>query len=157
MKEPYLATAMRLSLPTAVDEPNNNREELLKEIEKLESEIADFQNDMSDEPSVTPPSVEKRYLEWPGKRSVMKPVESGFGFQYSPFKIWNNYSNKANGYGRHRNEPFKRWAEFVGKRHLSGNRPFVNRKRWYEFVGKRYDPALYMWFPKRYMGFYEKN
>ena len=138
---------MRLSLPNIAEE--TNREELLKEIEELESEIAaGLSEDFSKQTPVTPPLIEKRYLEWPGKRSG-KPSEGEFGVDYRPMKIWNNYRTMVR--RSHRREPLKKWAEFVGKRYISENRPFVDRKRWYEFVGKRYDPILYMGFPKRYI------
>ena len=59
---------MRLSMPNVAEE--SNREELLKEIEKLESDIAaGLSDEFSKEAPVTPPLIEKRYLEWPGKRS----------------------------------------------------------------------------------------
>ena len=156
IKEPYLATAMRLSMPNVAEE--SNREELLKEIEKLESDIAaGLSDDFSKEAPVTPPLIEKRYLEWPGKRSG-NPSNNEFGVDYRPIKIWNRYSDKTMAHRSHRQrDPKKKWAEFVGKRFMSENRPLVDRKRWYEFVGKRYDPILYMGFPKRYMELIKKK
>ena len=154
LKQPYLATAMRLSLP--VPDIDSNREELLKEIAALESDIAGFSKELLNDVSVTSPNIEKRYLEWPGKRSL-QPLEVPFNLGFRPMSMRNKHSEKAMAYPPGKST-FKRWAEFVGgKRYIPGDAPLVNRKRWYEFVGKRYDPALFMHFPKRYSEFVGKK
>ena len=157
LKQPYLATAMRLSLPTSDDDAN--REELLKEIDALMADISSFSEEQPSEVPVSLSKIQKRYLEWPGKRSVKK-ADSKSRLNFKPSKTWNRQSEKQVGYPSVRQNYFKRWSEFVGKRYTNLDDPFAadeapltNRKRWYEFVGKRYDPALFMHYPKRYLEF----
>ena len=158
-KPSYLATAMRLSIP-GVGGRDPTEEEIMNDVQKLGfKDVYDYPDpDYSS-------TVEKRYLEWPGKRSSsMYNDDQSYGMEKTAYTIEQERRQQQ---AQHEVIPQqqKRYHEFLGKRNIEGGKTTENRmelfKKWSEFIGKRnegrFSDDTEFITPKRYLEFVGKR